>query len=137
MLGACASPVRDASRGPAVDTSIETRTIGHAEGFGDAELQSAMLRWEQCLQRFEEPGGMSLSTPGGAIRERMHARERMMRACEGHRRDIAQRFPRHLESRIHARLEARAQRRAEPRLAAQGLDTDALIDTMIDNFPQR
>lgn len=62
------------------------------------QLNEAIARWDNCVLASIETTGVSSATEFSA-------------RCEGHRRDVAARYPRHLESEIHAQLKANEQKR--------------------------
>jgi len=83
----------------------------------DPLLSEALARWDKCVLRSIAETDVT-STQGFSSR------------CEGHRRDIAARYPAHLESRVNARLEERERRKL---LLSSGISAEALSAT--DAFP--
>ena len=83
----------------------------------DPLLSEALARWDRCVMRSIATTD-ALSTRGFSSR------------CEGHRRDIAARYPAHLESRVTARLEERERRQL---MLRSGIDVEVLSAT--DAFP--
>jgi|GEM_PF-5014962 len=105
----------------------------------DADLLAVLLRWDQCVRRHQAPASAaqaaSVASFGRAIRESRSGTQAVSRACEGYQRDIAYRFPRHLESRVRARLSGRVRQRTAVQPPARTPDADTLIDSLIADHP--
>jgi len=95
----------------------------------DLLLQDALSRWERCVRRQSGPGAADMFR--NAMRTAHALGSYPTMACEGHRRDVAQRFPAHLAPRVHATLAAREDERE---VAARPMSAGTLIEAFDTMF---
>jgi len=89
----------------------------------DPLLQDALSRWDRCVRRLNGPGAADVFRH--AMRTAHALGSYPATACEGHRRDVAQRFPPHLAPRVHATLSARE---GDREVAARPMSAGTLLE---------
>lgn len=91
--------------------------------------QAAIERWSRCVERRSEAFAEALVVDD--------AGRYVERGCEGHRRDVVNAFPPHMERRLERALDERAARRARTHLRkrVRELPRGSLVKRLFDGLP--